>query len=147
MSSIVLRFLAEPSTVNFGGKVHGGTVMKWIDEAGYACASSWAKRYCVTVFVGGIRFHHPVKIGELVEVEARLAYTGTTSMNISVEVRSGDIKDGQLKKTTECLIVFVSVDEQGRPVPIEPWQPQTAAETALAQSARAQLDAARAASR
>jgi acyl-CoA hydrolase len=147
MSSIVLRFLAEPSTVNFGGKVHGGTVMKWIDEAGYACASGWAKRYCVTVFVGGIRFHHPVKIGELVEVEARLAYTGTTSMNISVEVRSGDIKDGQLKKTTECLIVFVSVDEQGRPVPIEPWQPQTAAQAALAQSARAQLDAARAASR
>ena len=50
MSSITLRFLAEPSTVNFGGKVHGGTVMKWIDEAGYACATSWSKRYCVTVY-------------------------------------------------------------------------------------------------
>jgi acyl-CoA hydrolase len=147
MSSIVLRFLAEPSTVNFGGKVHGGTVMKWIDEAGYACASGWAKRYCVTVFVGGIRFHHPVKIGELVEVEARLAYTGTTSMNISVEVRSGDIKGGALKKTTECLIVFVSVDEQGRPVAIEPWQPQAPEDVALAGRARSQLDAARAASR
>ena len=147
MSSIVLRFLAEPSTVNFGGKVHGGTVMKWIDEAGYACATAWAKRYCVTVFVGGIRFHHPVKIGELVEVEARLAYTGTTSMNISVEVRSGDIKGGPPQKTTECLIVFVSVDEQGRPMAVEPWKPQTLAEVALEQRARAQLDAARAASR
>ena len=112
MSSITLRFLAEPSTVNFGGNVHGGTVMKWIDEAGYACATRWAKRYCVTVFVGGIRFHHPVRIGELVEVEARLAYTGNTSMNISVEVRSGDMKAGELKTTTECLIVFVSVDEK-----------------------------------
>src|SRR5687767_4361517 len=147
MSSIVLRFLAEPSTVNFGGKVHGGTVMKWIDEAGYACASGWAKRYCVTVFVGGIRFHHPVKIGELVEVEARLAYTGTTSMNISVEVRSGDIKDGQLHKTTECLIVFVSVDEDGRPVPVDEWAAETPGDMALAQRARAQLDAARAAGR
>ena len=147
MSSITLRFLAEPSTVNFGGKVHGGTVMKWIDEAGYACATSWAKRYCVTVFVGGIRFHHPVRIGDLVEVEARLAYTGSTSMNISVEVRSGDIKGGALKKTTECLIVFVSVDEQGRPVPIDAWQPQAPAEVALAQRAKAQLDAARAASK
>ena len=65
MSSIVLRFLAEPSTVNFGGKVHGGTVMKWIDEAGYACATSWSKRYCVTVFIGSIRFHRPIRIGEL----------------------------------------------------------------------------------
>ena len=76
MSCITLRFLAEPSTVNFGGKVHGGTVMKWIDEAGYACATSWAKRYCVTVYVGGIRFHRPIMIGDLVEVEARLACTG-----------------------------------------------------------------------
>ena len=90
MSSITLRFLAEPSTVNFGGKVHGGTVMKWIDEAGYACATSWAKRYCITVYVGGIRFHRPIMIGDLVEVEARLAYTGNTSMNIAVEVRSGE---------------------------------------------------------
>ncbi len=66
MSAITLRFLAEPSTVNFGGKVHGGTVMKWIDEAGYACATSWSKRYCVTVYVGGIRFHRPIMIGDLV---------------------------------------------------------------------------------
>ena len=64
MSSITLRFLAEPSTVNFGGKVHGGTVMKWIDEAGYACATSWAKRYCVTVSVGSIRFQKPIRIGD-----------------------------------------------------------------------------------
>ena len=54
MSSITLRFLAEPSTVNLGGK--GGTVMKWIDEAGYACATRWAKRYCATVSAGSIRF-------------------------------------------------------------------------------------------
>ena len=146
MSCITLRFLAEPSTVNFGGKVHGGTVMKWIDEAGYACATSWAKRYCVTVFVGGIRFHRPVRIGDLVEVEAKLAYTGSTSMNISVEVRSGDMKSGQLQTTTECLIVFVSVDENGKPVPVTPWTPGDPAAVALAQRAKAQLDAARAVS-
>ena len=144
MSAITLRFLAEPSTVNFGGKVHGGTVMKWIDEAGYACATSWSKRYCVTVYVGGIRFHRPIMIGDLVEVEARLAYTGSTSMNIAVEVRSGDMKGGQLQKTTECLIVFVSVDSHGRPMPVESWTPATPGEVALAQSAKAQLDASRA---
>ncbi len=143
LSAITLRFLAEPSTVNFGGKVHGGTVMKWIDEAGYACATSWSKRYCVTVYVGGIRFHRPIMIGDLVEVEARLAYTGSTSMNIAVEVRSGDMKGGQLQKTTECLIVFVSVDSHGRPMPVESWTPATPGEVALAQSAKAQLDASR----
>lgn len=144
MSSITLRFLAEPSTVNFGGKVHGGTVMKWIDEAGYACATAWAKRYCVTVYVGGIRFHRPILIGHLVEVEARLAYTGTTSMNLSVEVRSGDIKGGPMEKTTECLIVFVAVDDEGKPVPVDSWAPETPGEVALGERVRAHLDAARA---
>lgn len=145
MSSITLRFLAEPSTVNFGGKVHGGTVMKWIDEAGYACATSWSKRYCVTVFVGNIRFLRPILIGDLVEVQARLAYTGETSMNISVEVRSGDIKGGELSKTTECLIVFVSVDADGKPLPVTKWLPETPGEMALADHARAYLDATRSA--
>jgi acyl-CoA hydrolase len=146
MSSITLRFLAEPSTVNFGGKVHGGTVMKWIDEAGYACATRWAKRYCVTVYVGGIRFHRPIRIGELVEVEARLACTGTTSMNIAVEVRSGDMKGGAMEKTTECVIVFVSVDADGKPLPVDGWEPETPGEVALADKVRAQLAASRAAS-
>jgi len=145
MTSITLRFLAEPSTVNFGGKVHGGTVMKWIDEAGYACASSWAKRYCVTVYVSGIRFHRPVRIGELVEVEARLAYTGRTSMVISVEVRSGDVKTGHLQRTTECLIVFASVNAQGEVVAVDAWTPETPGEVALATRAKAQIEAARSA--
>lgn len=146
MSSITLRFLAEPSTVNFGGKVHGGTVMKWIDEAGYACATSWSKRYCVTVFIGSIRFHRPIKIGDIVEVEAKLVYTGSTSMNISVEVRSGDMKVGDMQKTTECLIVFVAVDPDGRPIPVEPFVPETPEQVALAERAKAHLDASRAAS-
>jgi acyl-CoA hydrolase len=144
MSSITLRFLAEPATANYAGKVHGGTVMKWIDEAGYACATGWARRYCVTVYVDGIRFHRPILIGDLVEVEARLALTGKTSMNISVEVRSGDIKSGAMEKTTECVIVFVAIDEQGRPVPVDSWNPETPGEVALAARVRAQLQASRA---
>jgi acyl-CoA hydrolase len=146
MSSITLRFLAEPHTVNFGGKVHGGTVMKWIDEAGYACATRWAKSYCVTIYVGGIRFHRPIRIGDLVEVEARLAYTGNTSMNITVEVRSGDMKGGEMQKTAECLIVFVSVDSHGRPLPVSAYTPGTSEDAVLAERVRVHLTASRAAS-
>jgi acyl-CoA hydrolase len=143
MSSITLRFLAEPSTVNFGGKVHGGTVMKWIDEAGYACATRWAKNYCVTVSVGSIRFQKPILIGDLVEVEARLAYTGKTSMNVAVEVRAGDMKTGQMQTITECLVVFVSVDADGKSLPVRSWNPETPGDMALAQRVKAHLDAAR----
>ena len=144
MSSITLRFLAEPSTVNFGGKVHGGTVMKWIDEAGYACATRWARQYCVTVSVGTIRFERPIRIGDLVEVEARLAYTGSTSMNISVEVRAGDMKTGQMAVITECLAVFVAVDADGQTIPVPAWLPETPGDIALAQHVKSYLDAARA---
>ena len=145
MPSLTLRFLAEPGAAETGGRLSAGTVMKWIDEAGYACATSWSKRYCVTVFIGSIRFHRPIMIGDLVEVEARLVYTGRTSMNISVEVRSGDMKGGGMLTTTECLIVFVSVDSHGQPMPVDAFTPSTPGEMALAERARAHLNASRAA--
>ena len=143
MSSITLRFLAEPGTVNYGGKVHGGTVMKWIDEAGYACATRWSKRYCVTVSEGSLRFQRPILIGSLVEVEARLAYTGTTSMNIAVEVRSGDLKTGHMEVITECLVVFVALDLDGKPLPVSSWLPETPGDMALSQRVKAHIEAAR----
>lgn len=144
MSSIVLRFLVDANTPNFGGKVQGGTVMKWIDEAGYACATSWAKAFCMTLYVGGIRFHRPVMVGDLVEVEARLAYTGTTSMGIAVEVRSGDVKGGPIDKTTDCVVVYVAVDSHGEPMPVDTWSPETPGEVAITNRVRAQIQAARA---
>lgn len=144
MSSTTLRFLAEPGHPNLNGKVHGGTVMKWIDEAGYACATSWARRRCVTVYIGGVHFLHPVRVGDLVEVQARLAYTGNTSMNIAVEVRCNNMLSGETVKTTECLIVFVSLDIEGKPEPVRQWSPETPGEMAVAAHVRAQLDASRA---
>lgn len=90
-----------------------------------------------------LRFHRPIHIGDLVEVEARLAYTGRTSMAIAVEVRSGDIKAGHFHRTTECLIVFAAVDAEGRTVEVDTWTPETPGEVALAARAKAQLDTAR----
>lgn len=122
---ITLRFLAEPTDINFGGKVHGGAVMKWIDQAGYACAVGWSGQYCVTAYVGGIRFHKPILIGSLVAVRARLIYTGKTSMHIAVDVSASDPKFGQYSKTTHCVIIFVAVDAQGSPVEVPAWEPKT----------------------
>ena len=127
---ITLRFLAEPTDVNFGGKVHGGAVMKWIDQAGYACAVGWSGQYCVTVYVGGIRFHRPVLIGNMVEVSAKLIHTGKTSLHVAVEVSAGDPKEGLYTKTTQCVIVFVALDE-GKPVEVARWEPRSEGDVAL----------------
>ena len=124
-SHIVLRFLAAPMDITYGGTVHGGKLLEWIDKAGYACAAGWSGRYCVTVYVGDVRFTRPVAIGELVEVEARLVHTGRTSMHILVVVSSADPKSGEYTEATRCITVFVAVDGDGRPVAVPTCTPPT----------------------
>jgi len=132
---ITLRFLAEPQDVNFGGKVHGGAVMKWIDLAAYACAAGWSGRYCVTAYAGGIRFVAPIHVGSLVETEAKVIYTGKSSMHIAVEVNACDPKSLNRKLTTHCIVIMVAVDQNGQPEQVTQWVPETEADINLHESA------------
>lgn len=125
------HFISEPSDVNFGGKVHGGMVMKWIDQAAYTCARTWAETYCVTVYVGGIRFYKPINIGEVIKVDAAVIHTGNSSIHIMVEIYSRDFSVHQFEKKTHCIIIFVSVDENGNPKKVKPWVPETDQEKKL----------------
>jgi len=128
----VLRLLAAPTDVNWGGKVHGGIVMRWIDEAAHVLVTGWTGNAAnVAVYAGGVRFYRPLRIGDLVEVEARLLLTGSSSLHISVHVRSGDPATGDLDLTTHSLIVFVPLDEDGNAVPAPAWQPVSAEDIAL----------------
>jgi acyl-CoA hydrolase len=132
---VTLRFLAEPSHVNFGGKVHGGAVMKWIDQAGYTAAASWTGDYCVTAYVGGIRFLQPISVGELVEVRARIIRTGNTSMDVSIDMYSGDPKASTQRRCCHCVMVFVAMDPAGKPKPVPRWLPTSPIDQALEQYA------------
>ena len=143
-SELTMRFLAEPTDVNFGGKVHGGAVMKWIDQAGYAAAVGWSGRYCVTVAVGGIRFLAPVRIGEVVTVTARLVHTGSSSMHFSVEVSARDPMGGDSRLCTHCVIVFVALEQaEGLPAPVPTWTPTTEHERHLAEYAQQVMELSR----
>ncbi|MFD0758557.1 acyl-CoA thioesterase [Arthrobacter ulcerisalmonis] len=137
---VTLRFMASPTDVNWGGKVHGGIVMKWIDEAAYVCATRYAGKNAVAVFSGGVRFYRPLRIGHLVEVEARLVYTGTKGMHVAVHVRSGDPKVGELDLTTYCLTVMVARDDEGTSVPIPAWVPRSDEDLRLHAHARHLLE-------
>jgi acyl-CoA hydrolase len=129
--AVTLRFLAEPAHVNFGGKVHGGAVMKWIDQAGYTCAAGWTGGYCVTIYVGGLRFLRPIHVGEVVELRALVIRTGRTSLHVAVDIYARDPKVPELTRTGHCVIVFVALDEQGRPRSVPPWTPETDTDRAL----------------
>ncbi len=128
---VTFKFLSEPGDVNFGGKVHGGAVMKWIDQAAYTCAVNWSSEYCVTVYVGGIRFLNPIHIGDIVEVRARIIYTGRTSMHIAVDIKAINPRTKVETKTTHCVIVFAAVDDNGKTVPVPVWTPETDEEKKL----------------
>lgn len=132
---ITLRFLAEPSDVNFGGKVHGGAAMKWIDLAAYACSAGWSGKYCITAYAGGIRFVAPIHVGNLVEVSAKVIYTGSSSMHIAIDVQASDPKDLDKRLTTHCIVIMVAVDENGKPTKIPEWVPVTEEDIMLRESA------------
>ncbi len=122
--SLALRFLAEPSDVNFGGKVHGGMVMKWIDQGGFACAVNWCGGYAVTVYVGGIRFFKPIHIGNLVEIRSKLIHTGKSSMHIAVDVFSKKPEESHYVHNTHCIIIFVAVDKDNHPITVPAFFPE-----------------------
>jgi len=130
-SQVSFQFISEPTDINFGGKVHGGAVMKWIDQTAYTCARTWAETYCVTVYVGGIRFMRPINIGDVVKINAYVIHTGNTSVHIAVDVYGRDIASDDFEKKTHCVIVFVSVDGQGTPQTVKHWEPKTEREHKL----------------
>lgn len=131
-----LRFLAAPTDVNWGGKVHGGYVMAWIDTAAKIVAERWHDGPAASVYAGGVRFYQPMFIGDLVEVDARLTHTGTTSMHISVSVRSGDARTRQLRETTHCTMVYCGLDSEGRKHPVPSWEPTLLGDIALDEHAK-----------
>lgn len=135
-----LRFLAAPTDVNWGGKVHGGYVMAWIDQAASVVAEHWHQGPAAAVYAGGVRFYRPMYIGDLVEVEARLIYTGFSSMHISVHVRSGPVRTHDLRETTHCTLVYVALDEEGRRHRVRSWNPRLPEDLDLQEHAKTMID-------
>lgn len=112
-TELTMSFLAEPKDVNFGGHVHGGEVMKWMDQIGYALAVKYSKGYAVTKFVDNINFTSPMKIGDLVSLTAKILSVGTTSMHIQICVTSENLLTEVISDNCSCEMVFVAVDKQG----------------------------------
>ncbi|AWB84617.1 acyl-CoA thioesterase [Corynebacterium liangguodongii] len=121
------RFLAKPTDVNWGGKVHGGSAMEWIDEAATACTMEWSGERTVAVYAGSIRFQKPISIGDLVEVDARITRTDARSMHIAVQVRSGNPRGGRhaLTHAIHATFTYLAVDLDGQPLPARQFTPVT----------------------
>ena len=106
-----MTVLMTPDTANFAGNVHGGTILKLLDQVAYACASRYAGRYVVTLSVDQVTFREPIHVGELVTFLACVNYTGTSSMEIGIKVMAENIRSQQARHVNSCFFTMVAVDD------------------------------------
>lgn len=119
-AELTMTVLMTPDMANFSGDVHGGTLLKLLDEVAYACASRYAGYYVVTLSVDQVIFKEPVHIGELVHFLASVNYTGNTSMEIGIKVITENIKQRSVRHTNSCFFTMVAIDENGQSTKVPP---------------------------
>jgi len=120
-----MSVLMTPNMANFSGNVHGGDLLKLLDQVAYACAARYSAHNVVTLSVDRVLFKNPIHIGTLVTFLASVNYTGTTSMEIGIKVIAEDIKKQAVTHTNSCFFTMVAVDDEGKPTKIEPLIPQS----------------------
>jgi acyl-CoA hydrolase len=120
---LTMTVLMTPDMANFAGNVHGGTVLKFLDQVAYACASRYAGRYVVTLSVDQVMFLEPIHVGELLSFLASVNHAGTSSMEIGIKVVAENIRSQQKRHVNSCFFTMVAVDDQRRPVAVPPLQP------------------------
>jgi uncharacterized protein (TIGR00369 family) len=114
-SQTTITELMIPSYANFGGKIHGGTLLSLMDKVAYAAASKHAGNYCVTVTVDRVEFLEPVEVGELVSMHASVNYVGRTSLVVGIRVESQSIKTGKIKHTNSSFFTMVAKGDNDKP--------------------------------
>ncbi len=147
-----MTVLMTPDMANFAGNVHGGAILKLLDQAAYACASRYAGTYVVTLSVDQVTFKQPIYVGELVTFMASVNFVGNTSMEVGIKVIAEDIQNRNVRHTNSCFFTMVAVKD-GKPFKVPALSPETPDEKRrfaaaqlrkdLRQEFNARLDAAR----
>ena len=117
-TALIMSALMQPADANFMGVIHGGAVMKLVDEAAAACAYRFCRKRVVTVAIDGMDFHYPVAIGSLLTLRAAINHVGKTSMEVGVRVETEDLASGTVIHTNSAYLVFVALDALGKPAPV-----------------------------
>ena len=120
-----MTVLMTPDTANFSGNVHGGTILKLLDQVAFACASRYAGRYVVTLSVDQVMFRQPIHVGELVTFLSSVNHTGSSSMEIGIKVIAENIQNRVVRHVNSCFFTMVAVDDDKKPAPVTPLAPST----------------------
>lgn len=124
-SRVEMTELVLPNHTNALGTIFGGQLMAWIDTAAAVCSFRHCRNQCVTASMDALHFISPVKMGEIVILQASVNYTGKTSMEIGVKVTTENPLTGEKKHTASAYLTFVAINEKGNPMPVPPIEPKT----------------------
>ena len=112
---LAMTVLMTPDMANFSGNVHGGSILKLLDQVAYACASRYAGRYVVTLSVDQVMFLQPIHVGELVTFLASVNYVGKSSMEIGIKVMAENIQTQTVRHANSCFFTMVAIDDERKP--------------------------------
>lgn len=124
-SRVTIAQLMHPEHANLLGNVHGGWIMKLVDEAGALTCMRHAQCKVVTVAIDSMVFRNPIRIGDLVILNAEVTYTGRTSMEAEVQVLAENPITGERTHTNTAWLVYVALDDEGKPAPVPPLKAET----------------------
>jgi len=124
-SQVEMTQLVLPNDTNQLGNLLGGRLMEWMDIAAAICAQRHCNRICVTAAVDELVFHQPIRIGEVVTLQASVNRAFATSMEVGVNVTAENQLTGRLKTANTAYLTFVAVDDRRQPVKVPPIVPQT----------------------
>jgi uncharacterized protein (TIGR00369 family) len=124
-SRVTLSQLMNLEHANLLGNVHGGSIMKLADEAGALACMRHAQKKVVTVAIDSMTFRQPIRIGDLIILNAEVSYTGRTSMEAEVQVLAENPITGERTHTNTAYLVYVALDDSGRPSSVPPLKAET----------------------
>ncbi len=130
-SAVEMTELVLPNDTNLLGNLLGGKLMHWMDLAAGMAASRHSHHVVVTAAVDNLVFHHPIKLGELVNLKAVVTWTGRTSMELLVKVFAENTETGQIKLANEAFFTFVALDKDSKPCTIPELVPESIEEKKL----------------
>ena len=136
-SQVALNQLMLPEHANPMGSVHGGNIMKLVDETGGLCAMRHSRRPVVTVAMDSMTFHSPVQVGDMLMLDANMTWTGSSSMEVEVMVKTENLISGEQTHTNTAYLVYVALDDNGKASPVPPLIVETSEEQRRWQEARA----------
>ena len=117
-SATVLSEVMMPLHANHYGSVHGGTILKLVDEAAYVAATRHARKNVVVASMDYIEFKHPVGVGDVLTLKASVYHVGRSSMDVEVEIETERIKQGKVLKVGSAYLTMVALNEKGKPTEV-----------------------------